>query len=96
MSIFPLKEATITYEGTPIRLRELTQGDRSTFSAAVKADPLRGPAVMASLACVDPILTEEEATAEPAGVIDAIVEKALELSGMRKAGDAPTVEPDAG
>ena len=89
MSRFKLKEATLPIRGTDVRVRELTQGERSDWSAATVADKKRGARLIASMGTIDPPMTEDEAAAEPGEVIEEIVEKIMELSGMGKnKGDA--------
>jgi hypothetical protein len=95
MSRFTLKEATLTIRDSQVRVRELTHAERSAWSVATVADKSRAVRLMASLGTVDPAMTEDEAAAEPGEVIEDIVEKIMELSGMtKKKGDAQK-EPDA-
>lgn len=93
MAKFKLKESTIDVRGTPVTVRELTQEQRNAFSLAVSADKNRGPAFVAAAGTVDPPLTEEEALQEPGGVVEALVDEILKLSGMKK--DTPEKEPNA-
>lgn len=95
MSRFKLKEATLTIRDTEVRVRELTQAERSEWYAAVVADKHRGAPLIASMGTVDPPMTEAEAAAEPGEVVEEIVEKIMELSGMRQKKGAPQKEPDA-
>lgn len=95
MSRFTLKEATVPIRDTDVRVRELTQGERSAWSAAISVDKTRSGSLMASMGTVEPKMTEEEAAAEPGEVIEAIVDKILELSGLKKKKDAAQKEPDA-
>lgn len=95
MSRFKLKEATLTIRDTDVRVRELTQGERSAWSAATIADKSRATNLIASMGTVDPPMTEEEAAAEPGAVIEEIVEKIMELSAMGKKKGAAQKEPDA-
>ena len=95
MSRFALKEATLTIRDTQVRVRELTQAQRSAWSAATTADKTRGATLIASMGTVDPPMTEEEAAAEPGEVIEEIVEKIMELSAMGRKKGAAQKEPDA-
>jgi hypothetical protein len=95
MSRFPLKEATLTIRDTEVRVRELTHAQRSEWSAATSVDSRRGAPLIASMGTVDPPMTENEATAEPGEVIGEIVEKIMEISGMRQKKGAAQKEPDA-
>jgi hypothetical protein len=95
MSRFTFKEGTLTIRGTEVRVRELTQAQRGEWFAATNADKRRAAPLIASMGTVDPPMTEDEAAAEPGEAIEEIVEKIMELSGMRiKKGDAQK-EPDA-
>jgi hypothetical protein len=84
MSRFKLKEATLTIRDTEVRVRELTQAQRGEWFAATVADKRRAAPLIASMGTVDPQMTEEEAAAEPGEVIEEIVEKIMEISGLRQ------------
>lgn len=92
MSRFPLKEVTLTIRDTEVRVRELTQSERTQF---MNADAMSMAPLVASMGTVDPKMTKEEAAAEPAEVIEEIVETILTLSGMGKKKAAAQKEPDA-
>lgn len=79
---FPLKEKTLEIRGQKVLVRELTAAQKAEWSTGSQGDKLRAQFFLASLCCVDPVLTEEEAANSPSEVIDAIAECALELSGI--------------
>lgn len=82
----------LTIRDTEVRVRELTQAERTKF---VNAEKFSMPPLVASMGTIEPKMTAEEAADEPAEVIEEIVAKILELSGMnKKKGDAQK-EPDA-
>ena len=92
MSRFPLKEEIIAVRGTDVRVRELTHAERNQFT---KADKFSIAALVASMGTLDPKMTAEQAADEPAEVLEQIVERILELSGMRKKHDDAQKEPAA-
>lgn len=95
MSKFKLKEVTLTIRDMEVRVRELTQKERNDFVHRAADDRFRGPAILASLGCVDPQMTEEEWADEPSEVVEAVVSQVMELSGMKKKEGDPEKEPDA-
>jgi hypothetical protein len=84
MAKFKLKEATWKIRDMEVTVRELSQKEANQFSAAVVEDKGRGPATIASLGCIDPKMTEEEWSEESPLVLNEIVTKIIELSGMAK------------
>lgn len=96
MSKFQLKESTLRIRDMDVRVRELTQKERSEFGSRAATDRYRGPPVLASLGAIEPKLTEEEWAEEPAEVVEAVVDEIMELSGMSKKKGDPEKEPDAG
>lgn len=82
MSRFALKESTLTIREQSVRVRELTQGERSELVKVVTEDKFRGPAFLVSVGCIDPKFSEEEARQEPADVIKEIADTIRDLSGM--------------
>lgn len=83
MSKFKLNEATVTVRGVEIRVRELTQGERSTFLKRSKDDPHSLGQWLMATAAIDPKWTEAEAAEEPGEVADAVAGKVLELCGYK-------------
>jgi hypothetical protein len=79
---FKLKEATITVRDEQITVRELTHGQRSEWVKVAEADRYNGPLMLVSLGCVAPTFTKEEALELPSDVVETIVAKVLEISGM--------------
>lgn len=82
MSKFALKETMLSIRDAQVRVRELTQGERTRMAEAVTVDKFRGPAMVVSLGCIDPKFTEEEAANESAEVISTISAEIMKLSGM--------------
>lgn len=83
------KTAIVTVEGNKQEVRELTAGERATFaatSAKVKANEMQAsdvPSLIVGMGCQNPKLTAEEIAAMPPALLDACVEKIMELTGLR-------------
>lgn len=98
MAKFKLKEAVVRVRDMDVKVRELTQAERNGFITAVGVDRLCGPAMLMSSGSVDPHWTFEDAVEEPADVVEQIVDKIMELSGMarNKKELEKTKQPNAG
>lgn len=82
MSKFPLKETSVSVRDHQIRVRELTQGERTRVAQAAAKDSFSVPALILSLAAVEPRWTEAEAAEESAEVVSVAVKEIMSLSGM--------------
>lgn len=84
---YPLELVTVGDNAQNVR--KLTAGERKAFALAsrdIKAGKMEAtelPFLLASFACVEPSLTKVDAEGMPPDLLDACVEKILELSGMR-------------
>lgn len=94
MSKFKLKETSVEVRGEKVRVRELTHGERLQWIRAVQEDRFRGPALIISLATLEPKMTEEEVSELPADVAQVLAEAAMKISNLIK--DEAKKEPDAG
>ena len=80
MSLFPLSETSVELRGQVVLVRELTHGERIQF--AKTADKYSGPALLISIASVNPKISVEMAESLPADVVERLVGAIMTLSGM--------------
>jgi hypothetical protein len=93
---FMLKEATMEVREQTVRVRELTHSERLQWVRAISEDKFRGPQLLVSLGSLEPKFSEEEAGDLPSDVVQAIVDKVLNLSGLDKKGTTDSKQTDAG
>jgi hypothetical protein len=80
--LFPLRESTPTIRGRKIRVRELTQQERDSIAKHAKEADFSPISSFASLGCVDPKFSIDEAKAMPADVVGSIAKEVMKLSGL--------------
>lgn len=79
----------VTVDGNSQHVRKFTAGERKAFALkskeikAGKFDANDLPMFIVSLASVEPTLTAEEAEGMPPDLLDACVQKIMELSGFK-------------
>lgn len=81
-SLFPLRESELTIRGRQIRVRELTQSERDSIAKDAKKDAFSPIAAFASLGCIEPAFTVEDACGMPADVVGTIAKEVMKLSGL--------------
>lgn len=95
MSRWKYRTATVTVDENTVTVRGLTAGERKEFAEASKksreakeagtpgASPLDVPRLVARCGVIDPKLTDEDIESMPGDLLDAVVLKVLELSGVK-------------
>lgn len=96
MSKFKLKEDTVEVRGVDVRVRELTQKERTKWLETATVDRFITPAMLMSMCSLDPTWTLEEAREEPADVAEIIVDKIMELSNISTKKDQKGKQSNAG
>lgn len=81
-TLFPMRESTLSIRGRDVKVRELTQAERTEIAKVVMEDKFLATAMFASKGCVDPAFTAEDAAAMPADVIGKISREVMKLSGL--------------
>lgn len=94
MSKFKLRQESLQIRDMEVTVRELSHGERNKFLEAFSTDKHTATSLVASMGCINPKMTIEEAAEEPGDVLEQIVDKILVLSHLKKAPDQK--EPNAG
>lgn len=95
MSRWKYRTEKVTVDENTVTVRGLTAGERQRFAEVSKSrkaardanqdpgDPLAVPKLVAKFGVIDPALSDEELEAMPGDLLDAAVNKILELSGVK-------------
>jgi hypothetical protein len=91
MTKWTYKTETVEVDGNKVEVRGMTAGERKQFSvasakAAAKeegADPAQLPMMVAKFGSVNPKITDEDFDTIPGALLEAVVMKILELSGIK-------------
>jgi hypothetical protein len=92
--MFSLKTEAVEVRGEKILVRELTAGARTAVLEAAKVSPLTAQIIAAQMCAVDGTgallcKTYEQAADWPPDVVEAIADKAMNLSGMEAQAKPP-------
>lgn len=98
MSRWKYKVETVTVGENSQNVRKLTAGERRDFALASKKiaagemEKAQLPFVIAKFACIEPVLSDEDAMSMPPDLLDACVGKIMELSAIGGAKDKDDAE----
>lgn len=81
-TLFPLRENTLEIRGRTVKVRELTQRQRTEIAEMAAIDRYCATAAFAAKGCVDPAMTVEQAQQMPSEVIGAISKEVMRLTGI--------------
>lgn len=95
MSRWKYKTATVTVGDNSQDVRQLTQSERAEFAASSQKikkgemQPIELPPLVVGFAAINPKLTKEEVADMPGDLMDACVDRIMELSGLGDDDKAP-------
>lgn len=95
MGKFTVKETSINVRGIDVKIRELTHKERTDYIKGAE-DKYSLPSRLVALGAVDPKMSEDDWSEEPAEVLDVLSSKIAELSGLGAKKATTEKEPDAG
>lgn len=100
MSRWKYRTEDVTVGENTQRVRGMTAGERHQFANASK-DVKEGkrlatdlPVMIAGFGCIEPPATKEEVEAMPSDLLNAVVDKIMEFSGMGKGDEKKAAELD--
>lgn len=81
-TLFPLRESTLTIRGREVKVRELTQDERDKIAKSAKEESFSPICAFASIGCVSPAFSIDDARLMPADVVGMIAKEVMKLSGL--------------